>query len=186
MIQKIQQAIGNFPIIFIHQTGSQVFCSNCHDIDYVVVVDNWDKQFQQIAIDGVDYFCYSKQCFERWTTLSDELHRNVYAVALLLGSTVYGQNPIANYNWYDYAKLAVSQVVSRFSSQLRGKVYHKTNGQKVCSKYLCWAFATYFVVTNGIGAFTPAQRDILQKCHDGILPLSYASDLRQKLVALCQ
>lgn len=185
MIEKIQQAIGDFKIICVYKTGSQLFCENCKDLDYTVVVGNWDKDFKAYNIDGVDYFCYSVAEFEKKIKMTSGRMSDLYAVETYLYEPVYGINPIPNYNWADYKDKSIETVLrcgemNYFNPNV---VCTNDNGEVVCSKTMCWALAIMYVIENGQPVFNAEQKAILQQCHDLMLTRNY-SDLLQNEIAV--
>ena len=186
MIEKIQQAIGDFKIVCVYKTGSQLFCENCKDLDYTVVVDNWNKDFKAYCIDGIDYFCYSVAEFEKKIKMTSGRMSDLYAIETYLNEPVYGINPIPNYNWTDYKDKAIETIMrcgemNYFNPNV---IRENENGEIVCSKTMCWALATMFVIKNGQASFTVEQKEILQKCHDGMLSKLYADTLKNDILVM--
>lgn len=186
MIEKIQQTIGDFNIVCVYKTGSQLFCENCKDLDYTVVVDNWNKDFKAYHIDGIDYFCYSVAEFEKKIKMTSGRMSDLYAIETYLNEPVYGINPILNYNWTNYKDKAIETIIrcgetNYFNPNVIRK---KDNGKVVCNKTMCWALATLFVIKNGQAVFTVEQKEMLQKCHDGTLSKLYADALRNEILVM--
>ncbi len=185
-MERLKQLIGNFKILFVKQAGSNLFMSDGGDVDYLVVVENWNKQFCPYHIDGVDYFCFSQSYFEKFATLQLDKMQEIFALCLALGSTAYGTNPLLFYDWFNYKTQAVKSVLKWFDGYLNGRVFCKNGGQRVCSKRLWWAFATYFAIVNNSAQLTDEQCLVLRACHDKLLPLDKGAELKQKLMQLIE
>lgn len=182
MINTIKNLIGNYQILFICKTGSQIFCDNCNDKDYLVVVKDFEYAYKKFNKDNVDYFCYSLAEFNKLARMELNDQRDVYAVELLLNDVVYGENPIYKYDWFDYQKRAIEVALKRGETgPFNPRVRHIKGG---CSKQMVWQLAIYFAIKNQSTLFTAEQRELLQKCHDGELPVSYAEELKTNLEAL--
>ena len=169
-------------LLFVCRTGSAVYCSKNHrDEDFVAVFNELPDDEVTVRVDGGEYFCYSLEGFKQMATLSSGKFYDLYAICLLLSPPLFGQNPITNYNWFDY-KERVPDVLLRcgevnyFSPNIVKK--NKELGYEVCPKKMCWAFASVFCLTNYSAKFDEKQRKMLQDCHDGVLPIQYAEELK--------
>lgn len=184
MINTIKNLIGDYEILFICQTGSQIFCENCNDKDYLVVVKDFVYAHKKFNKDNVDYFCYSLDEFNKLARMELNDQRDVYAVELLFNHVEYGENPIANYNWFDYQDKAIEVALKRGKyGCFNPRVRHIKGG---CSQSMVWQLAIYFAIMNQSAEFTAEQRELLQKCHDGELDISYAEELKNEIEKLIE
>lgn len=184
MINTIKNLIGDYEILFICQTGSQIFCENCNDKDYLVVVKDFVYAHKKFNKDNVDYFCYSLDEFNKLARMELNDQRDVYAVELLFNHVEYGENPIANYNWFDYQDKAIEVALKRGKyGCFNPRVRHIKGG---CSQSMVWQLAIYFAIMNQSADFTAEQREFLQKCHDGELDISYAEELKNNIENLIE
>lgn len=185
-MEKFRQQFTNYNIIFACKTGSQLFCSNCNDIDYLVVVDNLDKDIEQHRIEDIDYFCMSVEAFIRMATMQSGKFHDLYSLCLLYGEVVIGQNPIANYAWLALKQKAIEIALwggqrNYFAKRLK---FYNANKDSVCSKRMIWALAIYYTIVNNSTTFTDEQKQVMQLCHDGQLPRANADWLQEQLLAL--
>lgn len=185
-MEKFKQKLSNYNIIFACQTGSQLFCSNCNDVDYLVVVDNLDKDFVQHRIDDIDYFCMSVDAFVKMATMQSGKLYDLYSLCLLYGRVIEGQNPIADYNWFDYQQRAVDVALwcGERNYFARALTFFNENKESVCSKRMIWALATYYTILNQSSDFTIEQIQTMQRCHDRQLPRENAHCLQEQLVLI--
>ncbi len=186
MLEKIKGLLGDVSVLFVHQTGSQIFCDTPRDKDYIVVVDGWNKNFAKFSTDLGDFCCYSREHFCKWATMQLNCHDVIFTQALLFGNTLYGANPIENYNWFDYKRQFVEALAKHCAPRLTGSVFVAKEGQKFCSKTLAYAFLSYFAISNNCTFLAEYQRNLLKTCHDGNLPISFALQLNddcKKLIA---
>lgn len=182
MINTIKNLIGDYEILFVCQTGSQIFCKNCHDKDYLVVIKDFKYTHKKFNKDNVDYFCYSLDEFNKLAYMELNDNRDVYAIELLFNKVEYGENPIADYNWFNYQNKAIEVAFKRGKhSCFNSCVRHVKGG---CSKQMIWQLAIYFAVINQSAEFTAEQKSLLQDCHDGELSIHYAEELKNNIEKL--
>lgn len=184
MIDTVKSFIGDYEILYVVLTGSELFCENCKDKDYLVVVKDYEYPYKKFNKDNVDYFCYSLEEFEKLARMELRNYRDVYAIELLLNNSVYGKNPIAKYNWFDYQKKALEVALREGKKSCFCKQVRHVNGG--CSKQMVWQLAIYFAIKNQSANFPAEQRELLQKCHDGELPVSYAEELKNNIENLIE
>lgn len=182
-LEQLKSKLGNPNIVFVCQTGSTLFCENCHDLDYIAVLENWDKTFSHESIDGEEYYCYSLSEFEKFAKLETGTFKDLYALALLFNKTEYGTNPLLGYNWFKYQNKALETVLKCGKVNYFNKYLYlrNENGEKVCPKTMCWALATFYVIINQSATFTAEQKQVLQLCHDKQLPIKFAETLEKQV-----
>lgn len=182
-IENLKQAIGDFNILMVQETGSVLFSQNPRDEDYVVVIENWDKDYKLLYIDGCDCFCHSLDLFEKKCKIQANSVLDIYAIGYEVGTVVYGEKPIQNYSWYDYRFPAIQAILSYGATSFFSPyaVVRGANGLRVCGKSMCWALLAYFAIVNGSFDFTPAQKEVLQLCHDKQLPYDYVEGFKKQL-----
>lgn len=187
MTDKLKPLLGSAEIVFVCKTGSSLFCSRCNDDDLLVVVKNADFDFKHFRLENTCVFCYSQEEFEKFATLKLDDYRAMFSLAALLATednVLYGQNPVENYNWWNYRKQALEKV-TKFGKQnfLNNKIYNAKN-RAACTPKMIWGLATCYVLQNGSAVFTEEQKNILQLCHDNCLPLVYRNVLEKDLQQL--
>lgn len=187
MIDKLKQLFTNAEILFVCKTGSNLFCANCNDEDLLVVVKNADFDYKHFCLENTCVFCYSQEEFEKFATLQLDDYRSLYSTAALLATgknVLYGQNPIADYNWWNYQREALEKVV-KFGNQnfLNNKVSNGRN-REMCTPKMIWGLATCYILKNRSAEFTEEQKNVLQLCHDNCLPVVYRNVLKKDLEQL--
>ncbi len=170
--------------LFVCRTGSKLFCNSTKDNDFVVVTED-SCEFRYLKHNGDCYFCYSRQCFEKMLKFQMDSFFNSHAIVALFAkgeNLIYGQNPVENYNWWDYRRQAVANILDWGNNGF----FLPTVGaqQEMCVKSTVWAFATYFVLQNRQACFTPKQKHVLQLCHDNRLPVEFRDKLKTALLQL--
>lgn len=175
----------DYEVICIIPTGSQLFCRNCKDEDYLVCVKDCGTQGREkLYANGVDYFVRNVVEFEKIATASPSIPQGINAICVpiaIKNGTLVGELPIENYNWFDYKDNVITSCL-----QYLGTILRKTSriNRGACVKAAYWLFANYFALLNNSLDFTAEQQEILQKCHDNELPRSYVDDLCQKLMGM--
>lgn len=175
----------DYEVICKIPTGSQLFCKNCKDEDWLVCVkDCGTNGFKQISANGVDYFLNNVNVFRNVATASPIHWTGLYGLCVpiaIKNGTIVGELPIDNYDWFDYKDNIITSCL-----QYLGSLSRKRNrlNREMCLKTTYWVFANYFALANNSFDFTAEQLEILQKCHDNELPRTYADDLYQKLLAM--
>jgi hypothetical protein len=167
-------------IVFIYKTGSCAWKSNnTQDEDFVIVVKNGINDHPITDGKGKDLFIRSldklKQMAKGETLPYSQF---VGLLSVYPENVIYGELPIANYNWFDYQYQALLRdyeyaVKNYFTDKMVNKF---TNFN--CSKRMCFGLLTYYAIKNGSFNYTAEQRQILQKCHDLELPISYRDELK--------
>ena len=96
----IQEKIGEYPeILFVTKTGGQLFCSNCKDEDYLVVIKN--TQITQFKIydaeNKIDYFVKGSYYYKnKMLEFKGEKMDSLYAITDLFKpiKCIYGDNTV--------------------------------------------------------------------------------------------
>lgn len=175
----------DYEVICKIPTGSQLFCKNCRDEDWLICVKECSKQgYEQRFSDGIDYFIRDEKTTEKIATASPAIFQGLYGICVpiaIKNGTIVGELPIANYNWFDYKDNIITSCL-----QYLGSARRKINlvNREACCKTAYWLFANYFALVNNSLEFTDEQKEILQKCHDNELPRTYADELYQNLIEM--
>lgn len=183
IITEIKNRIPNANVVCMYKTGSAILCDNCRDNDIVAICDNvsFISCFFKLQELNTDVICLSKESAYKEAT-GHKKARGL-AVALATGDNLlYGKLPFEDYSWDKY-KLNVLQTEYKSFKKLSLRMARKSG---VCDKSMTWTFATYFACINNTLDFTAEQRELLQKCHDGELPVSYAEELKNNIENLIE
>lgn len=182
LFNDLKKRYKKISIVCVCVTGSKSWKSeNCKDLDLVVIAENTPlgARMHFSKAYNADVWLYSIPHFEKMAK-GESLHYSpIVGLAQCNPENVlYGEIPIANYNWFDYQKLALLRT---YEQGLRGYFNVETmkqRGKEYCLKSMIWALLAWFAIQNQSFEFTTEQREILQKCHDLQLPVSYAEELK--------
>lgn len=187
--QQIQDTIGaEWEILFACQTGSQLFCSNPHDEDIMVVIKDYPHEYKKYNVDGTDLFCQSYDAFFKKATFCStfpSLYALTWQFAKQGDTLICGEFPLKDWDWFDWQRQAVAEALSEGEKRYFHERIYGRDGVH-CSKGMVWALAIYYAVKNGNLNYTPEQRETMQKCHDCELPKEQAYILQEQLRQLLQ
>lgn len=185
--ERIQEIIGQeWEIIFACKTGSQLFCSNPHDEDIMVVIKDYPYEYKKYFVDNTDLFCQSYEAFYKKATFCSA-YPSLYALTWQFakeGKTmICGEFPLKDWDWFDWKLQAVTEAIEQGEKRYFHRQIFGGDG-KSCSKGMVWALAIYYAVKNGNLNYTAAQKELMQKCHDIELPKEYAYLLKDKMLEM--
>lgn len=172
ILTEIKKRYPNAIVYCIIRAGSALFCENCRDTDIIAICDGlgFTSSFVALRDLRLDIICLNINAIDR------ELNgRQGLTEALATGENLlYGEFPLLDYSWENHKKNALK---ANYDYMVR-RALLLSKKKNVCDKSLVWAFATYFTFLNSSLDFTDEQKEILQKCHDFELPVSYAEELK--------
>ena len=182
---KIKERIGVEPnIISVFQTGSGLFCTNYKDLDYNVIIENnaspfkiWDSETK------TDYFVSSKTTRDKQLNFEMDTDKKIQYVideCFKTTSTIYGDSSInidLINNSYKY-KQAVKHELAR--GCLHPNVGWE-NSDKYCHKHLWWVILGLLFIENKSYEVTDEMKNIIQKCHDGVLDKYWETWVKERL-----
>lgn len=185
--EQIQAIIGaEWEIIFACKTGSQLFCSNPHDEDIMVVIKDYPFEYKKYNVDGTDLFCQSFEAFYKKATFCStypSLYALTWQFAKQGDTLICGEFPLQDWDWYDWKKQALDEALRLGNQKYFHSRIYGADG-KSCSKGMVWALAIYYAIVNGNLNYTAEQRELMQKCHDFQLPKDYAYTLQEQMLTL--
>ena len=201
-LSVLQETFREMPVILMQLVGSLAYgASNPKDQDALIVTEgdhNYTNKERRVFIEdsGIDCFVVSCKQYERnllkgfqeVPTLSflcawanHEAARQNYR-----GLVLYGEPPCKDATIFDHKQLVLTRVLEigdmNFFSPYVVQVNEKN--ERVCTKLLCWALWYSYIFDNHSLDITPEQHEIIQRCHDGELPIQYAKELRQHIVSM--
>lgn len=170
-------------IVSIFKTGSSLFCTNCKDIDYVVVVKSSVPIYLKYTDKECDYFIYSED--ERKKRLN--FVGNKVDTLFILDELFKKDNCIYGDSSTNFDLLANKE---KYIDMLRevvpmylinpNKTWHNSNNY--CHRHLWWAILGLKFIENNHMKITEDIKEIIQKCHDGILEKSWEDWVKKKLL----
>ena len=178
-------------VLFYFCAGSKTFCNNATDEDLVGVQYEVERRVDRY--DGVDVFYWSLDTFRQLLKfeypIKDIAYRELYNISFAIRKEkgeVFGEIPadIANYNFFDYKEEIVKSCIKSCETYALNPRLTNPANENMCLKHAYWIFANNFALGNNSLDFTEEQLDIIQRCHDNELPISYAKDLYQKLLEM--
>lgn len=188
MIEKLKLFIKNktnqdVEIISIFRTGSHLFCSNCNDIDYKVIVKEDIPILRYFDNDtNEDYFIYSQRDRHKALEFNDSNWNSIFSIdELFKNSTlVYGDSTI---------NLDLLSKETEYKEMLRNVLskwwfnkYVKWNNYELyCHRQFWWVIVGLKFIENKSYEITNELNDIIQLCHDGILPKYWETWVKEQL-----
>jgi hypothetical protein len=166
-------------VICVYQTGSELFCDNCDDKDYVIVCEQSFERVYHIHELKADCFIYSVEELEQ--TLNSNNYRFSLAYAMALKHSdliVYGELPKFKTNVTSREHLFKAL---KIEYEYGCKVYFRND---IWQRKMVWGLALYYVLVNGKFEFTKEQKAILQRCHDNELDMIYCDELKANMEKL--
>lgn len=181
----MEENIEHTEIIAIYKVGSISWQSSTNKDNDVVLIANSDIAHCPPLIRNdmhIDAFVYPLEKWEQMAT-AKLLHYSPY-IGLLSEypeNLMYGELPISNYNWFDYQGEALLREYEYASKNyFTDKMINKFTNFN-CSKRMCLGLITYYAIQNQSFKFTDEQKNIIQKCHDLELPISYREELKTNI-----
>lgn len=173
--------------IFVCRTGSKLFCRSDKDDDFIVVAES-PCDYRYLHTPKLCLFCYSPKEFEKLAAMRLNDFRDIYVVALLLAkeNTVKGKMPSPLPSLSQCLQKLPQAVLRAGKNGFFDKRTVNAVAPDCCKKGMIWALAAYFMIKNNATQFTPQQREIMQRCHDNCLPLSYRDELLATFDALAK
>ena len=160
-------------VVCIIKTGSQLFCANCKDSDYLIIT----KEFPLVRayhINELKADCFLRSIDEFKAEITDDKWRYKLCACLAYQNpenVVYGELPTLETDIFsrDYL-LKVSQMEYEHAK--------KTYFIRYPSKAMVWGLALRYVLENESFIFTDEQKALLQQCHDLELPETHRDQLK--------
>ena len=169
-------------ILFVILTGSYAFkIKNNHDIDIMVVVDGKNIYTQQSVKnnDGVlvDLFIMS---YDSWRQMCPYAYLSLQYAKIYPENLLYGKLPDEN---AFKTKVGLTEALyKQYKQGLLGPLVSEDKKNGNCLKRMYWGLMIYYTyLNNGSFNFTQEQLDIIQKCHDRELPISYRDELKANM-----
>lgn len=188
MIDKVKSILqelnveGN--IISIFKTGGHLFCENCKDIDYKIIVDN-PKLKRTTYHDNetsIDYiFC---SLTEREKELNFETNKklNIYIIEELFKptTTVYGDSSV-NLDLLGNKGKYIELLRKTLPKSYLNPIIKWENSDKYCNRHLWWVIVGLKFIENKSYVIDDELKSIIQQCHDGVLPKQWENWVREKI-----
>lgn len=178
IVDYLPTYIKEFTVCII-KTGSQLFCFNCKDVDYLILTNS------QLAnrihyINELKADCFIRSIDEFKAEILDNKWRYKLCACLAylnIENVVYGELPPLETDIFSQEYLHKILTIEYEYAQ-------KTYFVRYPLKSMVWGLAIYYAIVNNSFEFTDEQKTILQQAHDLELPIEYRDELREKFEAL--
>ena len=157
--------------------GSQSLCLNCcKDIDYVIISNEYD--YKKMVINGEDIIYRSTQnLISHFTFNGNNIKLYIYNYQYdrdIIGKEFPIEYHLLDYKQQlvDYLKLVVKNKMFNFNKRIKiNKLY--------CSKQLYHVAYNMFICQNNSVVLTEEQKEVIQKLHDKVMPISYLDEMEK-------
>lgn len=160
-------------IISIFRTGGTLLCTSCKDTDYTVIVDDTKtmQHFWRDATDNTEYFIMNIANREKLLSLSQPY--NVLQLFILdevfkPQTTIYG-SATCNLDLFAHKEAYLEMLKDQVPKTFTHQCLHWKDRDKYCHRKLWWVILGLTFIENNSYEVSPELREIVQKCHDGIL-----------------
>ena len=167
-------------LVCVFKTGSQLFCQNCKDHDYVIITSA-DVGLLCFHVNELkaDFFVMSIDILNQ--KLQDNQWR--YKLSVCLAKTnseniIYGKLPELD---IDISSREYLLKILKIEYAFAEKTYFVGKG---ASKTIVWGLGLYYAIINGNLEYTEEQKVILQQCHDSHLDDSRITHLKNEMERL--
>ena len=182
---KIKEKIKEEPnIIFITKTGSHLFCENCKDYDYVVVINNNLKRGFKIYNEDTkeDYFVRTVEQYNKLLNFEENTLENLFILHNLFkpmyctyGDATINLDLLGNKDKY---KELLKNILPR--SYFNNHIKWKDKGV-YCHRHFWWIILGLKFIENHSYEITSEIKDIIQQCHDGVLDVYWEDWVKEQL-----
>lgn len=165
--------------VCIIKTGSQLFCSNCKDSDYLILTSE-PLASRVHYINELRADCFIRSIDEFKAEILDDKWRYKLCACLAYHNSenvVYGELPPLETDIFSQDYLRKILAIEYEHAQ-------KTYFVKYPLKSMVWGLAIYYAIVNNYFEFTDEQKEILQKAHDLKLPIEYRDELKTNIEKL--
>ena len=160
-------------LVCIFKTGSQLFCSNCKDYDYVIITKE-EVNFPCFYIKELNLDCFVMSVDTLNRRLQDNQWRYKLSVCMAKADSsniIYGELPQLDID------ILSKEYFLRILA-IENEYAQKTYFTRYPLKTMVWGLALYYVILNNKLEFTDEQKVLLQKCHDLELSVDFRNELK--------
>ena len=175
-------------IITIYKTGSNLFCSECKDQDYTMVINNsfntnglkylkyFDAETQE------DYFIWNKNEYNKMLNFEANNLSNLFIIADLFreNNTIYGDNT-PQLQLLDKQNEYINMLKNVLHKSLLNPRVKWNNSDKYCHKLLWWVILGLKFIEQNNYNITDEMLDIVNKCHNGVLPKEWETYVIERI-----
>lgn len=170
------------------QVGSSLLgLNNCHDNDFIVIVEGDVETYKQQYFDEKDTFMRSKENLDSTMLFQLPFNRKTirwYIVNYQLDKDIIKQDFPIEYHIldrrYDYIRMLNWILDNKACNFSKCKYLNDGN----CSKMIYHIAYLIFILENNSTTITAEQKEIVQKIHDLQMPQSYLDELEEIIRSL--
>ncbi len=153
---------------------------NPHDEDYLVITK---RGYKRTSTDGIDEIQMSKSIYNQMTKFSmkNEKYEYLQLFAYQLDNKIIGDDFPYKYSVLKYKKKLLAylnKIVDEKQFNFNKRISQNEN---CCSKIIYHIAYNVFILENDSVDLTEEQKVIVQKLHDGKMPIEYIDTLKQKI-----
>lgn len=188
MIEKVKSILKEWNIeatvISIFKTGGHLFCENCNDIDYKIIIDNpkLKRKTYRDNENSTDYIFCSLEERTKELNFDNNNKLNLYIIEELFKptTTVYGDSSV-NLDLLGNKDKYIELLRKTLPKSYLNPIVKWENSDKYCNRHLWWAILGLKFIENKSYIVDSELKDVIQKCHDGVLPKSWEDWVREKI-----
>lgn len=160
--------------------GSSLICSNPSDIDYLCIIPNDARRFDYKNGNN-EYHYITNQEFKNQLNFSSIY--SLYTILYELNRKEF-KDLLEGWSWWDHQKDAVKCALKYGEMNFFHPRVKSLQGG--CPKHMYYALFTIYAIENQSFKMTKEQQEMIDKAHDGVLPLEYRDIIREKLEHLLE
>lgn len=163
-----------------YKVGSNLLhLENCKDIDYIVLTNEYGN-YARRYVDGEDLI-YMAQEFLNSLLTYQRKNKRLLIHNYQYDKDIIGQNFPIEYHLLDYRK----ELINYLKDIVKNKMFNFNKRIRVnklyCSKCIYHIAYNIFILQNNSPIITEKQKAIVQKIHDGLMPIGYLDVLEHML-----
>ncbi len=158
--------------------------SNCHDEDYITLVDGNEDVNVRKYIDYKDVVVRSVQNVDKCMNFELPLNENTaryYIVNYQMDKEIIGQNFPLEYRILDRRSDYVSLLNWIVDNKACNFIKLKNMNHGHCSKLIYHIAYLTFILENNSTSLTAEQKETVQQIHDRAMPMEYLDELAEKI-----
>lgn len=170
-------------IVSVFKTGSHLFCTNCNDYDYVVIVEENIKRFKFFDKEtNNDFFVYSQAERNKELEIDCSQYHTIYVINETLKplTTIYGDSS-CKLDLFAKEKEYKIMLKDKLNKSYFSKNIKWKNSDLYCHRHLWWAIWGLMILENKSYEVTEEMRSVFQQCHDGVLPKKWETWVKERL-----
>ena len=152
---------------------------NCEDFDYVVIDDTSEEYRKSVNEENCHIFYISKPMLDKYMNFEIDYKKNLhnYLIQYQLDQNIISSDFPYKYNILDNKNKYIELLKYVAKSKRYGFRKWNNNGDKYCSKLIYHIAYNMFICQNNSVLLTEEQKEVIQKLHDRVMPISYLDEM---------